>query len=452
MKKRKKEFTFDVGVIGLGFVGLTLATALAKCGLKVLGVEQRKDLVSLVNKGKANFVEPGLNQAIRKQVNIGNLTAKNKFDTFDKCKYFIIAVGTPLGYSGKPRLNIIKSATSIVANQINDGSTVIVRSTVEIGTTRNYVEKKLKKTKKKFFLAMCAERTIEGNALNELNKLPQIIGSEDKEARTRAAKLFKHLTDSIIFVNSYESAEIIKLIDNTYRDVQFAFANEVARLCDAVGVDAIEVINAGKKNYPRTNVALPGLVGGPCLIKDPYILRSSIKKFGIDLEITKAARFVNERQPIEIISNLINRFLNKKLKKKLNISLLGLAFKGQPTTNDLRGSSSLVILRELQYKFPNSTIRIFDPVVSVDILKTNFPECSVYENIYEATNGCDIVFIANNSKFFRHQDINKLISNLTINGFIFDFWNNFSEEKILKNNKKYIILENFQKKEKIKNL
>lgn len=337
---------FDVGIVGLGYVGLTLGTALAKSGLKVVGVERRKDIVTLVNKGKSHFTELGLEQIIKEQVSNGNLIAKNQFDTSDNCKYFIITVGTPLGPNGKPRLDMIKSAVSEIINQIDNGATVIVRSTVEVGTTRKFVENELKKTKKKYFLAMCPERTLEGDAIRELNSLPQIIGSDNRETFDKAAKLFRQLTNSIIYVNSYEAAEIIKLVDNTYRDVQFGFANEVARICDAVGVNAIEVIEAGKQNYPRTNVALPGLVGGPCLEKDPHIFNHSANKYGVELSITNAARFVNESHPTEIVSKLIDRFHEKKDKIGLKISLLGMAFKGRPPTDDLRGSMATVVLKE----------------------------------------------------------------------------------------------------------
>lgn len=435
---------FDIGVIGLGYVGLTLATALSKCGLKVLGIDKKQDIVSLVNSGRANFIEPGLDQMIKDQVNTGNLIAKNKFDQHDDCKYFVITVGTPLDDDGKPRLDMIKSSVLDISKQMRDGSTIIVRSTVEIGTTRNLVEKELKKTKKKFFLAMCAERTIEGNAMKELEVLPQIIGSDDIEASKKAAKIFKLLTNTIIFVNKYESAEIIKLVDNTFRDVQFAFANEVARICDAVGVNAIEVINAGKQNYPRTNVALPGLVGGPCLVKDPHILVNSAKKYGIDLEITKAARFVNEHQPIEIISKLINSFCVKKLKKDLKISILGMAFKGKPQINDLRGSKGTVILQEFKNRLPEACIGVFDPIVSNHDLKMEYPETLIYENIYDAANQCDLVIIANNNDYFRSQDLNKLINYLSDDGFIFDFWNNFNIETIDQHKQKYLSLGNMR--------
>jgi len=435
---------FDVGIIGLGYVGLTLATALAKSGMKVIGVERREDIVSLVNEGKAHFTELGLEQIINEQVNNGNLIAKNQFESSDHCKYFIITVGTPLGPNGKPRLDMIRSAVSEIIDQMDDGATIIVRSTVEVGTTRNCVEAELKKTDKKYFLAMCPERTLEGDAIRELNTLPQIIGSDDRETLNKASKLFRQLTNSIIYVNTYEAAEVIKLVDNTYRDVQFAFANEVARMCDAVGINAIEVIEAGKQNYPRTNVALPGLVGGPCLEKDPHIFNHSANKYGINLEITKAARYVNEHHPAEIVSKLIDRCCKNKSKDKIKISLLGMAFKGKPLTDDLRGSMATFVLQEFQKKLSRATIGVYDPVVSIENLKTHYPGCSVFENISEAASGADLIIITNNNEIFSHQNLNKLISLLSPNGFVFDFWNNFTADPIAANNDRYLSLGNFK--------
>ena len=299
---------YDVGIIGLGYVGLTLAAAFSKSGLKVLGVELQEDIVSSVKLGKAHFTERGLNEILYEQVKKGTLIAKNKFDASDNCNYFILTVGTPLDHNGEHRIDMIQSSVSEILNQMKNGSTVIVRSTVAVGTTRKLIKSELDKTGLQYFLAMCPERTLEGNAVKELNILPQIIGSDDIKSSESAAKLFRKITKSIIFVDKYETAEIIKLVDNSYRDVQFAFANEVARACEAVGVNALDVINSGKQNYPRTNVALPGLVGGPCLEKDPHIFYQSFKKYGIDLEITKTARLVNERQPSEVVSSLYNNY------------------------------------------------------------------------------------------------------------------------------------------------
>ncbi len=128
-----------------------------------------------------------------------------------------------------------------------------------------------------FEIAFCPERTIEGNALAELRRLPQIVGADKVETAMRATRLFMETTPTVVRVRSIEAAEMVKLIDNTSRDLIFAFSNEIAQACDAVGVSAIEVINAGKLGYPRTNLPLPGPVGGPCLTKDPYILAQSVE-------------------------------------------------------------------------------------------------------------------------------------------------------------------------------
>jgi UDP-N-acetyl-D-mannosaminuronic acid dehydrogenase len=273
--------THDVGVVGLGYVGLTLATALADVGLRVVGIEKRQDVVDAVTAGRPSFQEVGLDRVLSAVVESGRLEAFTEFQPEQSCATYIITVGTPLDGNGRARLDMIESATRQVADSMPDGSLVILRSTVKIGTTRNIVAPILQASGKKFEIAMCPERTLEGNALAELRQLPQIVGADTAETRDRAGRLFSHLTNQVLGVSSLETAEIVKLADNTYRDVWFGFANEVARLCDAVGVSANEVISTGKLGYPRTNIAQPGLVGGPCLEKDPHILRQSARDYGL---------------------------------------------------------------------------------------------------------------------------------------------------------------------------
>ena len=149
---------------------------------------------------------------------------------------------------------------------------------MQVGTTKNIVYKILNKTKKKFSLCYCPERTQEGKALLEIRRLPQLIAGYDKISVQRANKLFKKITSHSVILKNLETAEMVKLVDNTYRDVNFAFSNEISKLCSKINVDVIEVINSGKYKYPRTNLALPGPVGGPCLTKDTYILNESFKK------------------------------------------------------------------------------------------------------------------------------------------------------------------------------
>jgi UDP-N-acetyl-D-mannosaminuronic acid dehydrogenase len=418
--------TYDIGVIGLGYVGLTLATVLAETGSKVIGVEKRSDVVDQTNAGIPHFSEPGLPEALSRVVKAGSLVAAERLNSQESCDTYIITVGTPLSSEGIVRTDMIEAASREVAANMRGGALVILRSTVKVGTTRDVVSPILAASGERFGIAMCPERTLEGEALQELRELPQIVGADDPAVRDRAAGVFRRLTNSIVQVSSPEAAEIIKLVDNTYRDVHFAFANEVARLCDAFQVNAHEVISSGKLGYKRTNVPLPGLVGGPCLGKDPHILLQSAGTRGIDLELTSAGRLVNERQPAETVRFISNEIARRNLGSRLGICILGLAFKGIPATDDLRGSMSIKVLDELKKAHPDAEIRLFDPVIPPEQLAATFSDERAIVRLGDAVSGASVVIIANN-----HPDLGRIsprmISEFIVpDGFIFDYWNHFS--------------------------
>jgi UDP-N-acetyl-D-mannosaminuronic acid dehydrogenase len=417
---------FDVGIVGLGYVGLTLATVLAEAGNSVIGIEKRKDLVDLTNEGIPHFTETGLPDALAGVTKSRKLVAAEKFDDSFSCSTYIITVGTPLAPDGVARVDMIESAARDIAANMRDGALVILRSTVKIGTTRDVVAPILAASGKKFDIAMCPERTLEGKALQELRELPQIVGADEQAVADRAAAVFRRLTSSIVLVSGIETAEIIKLVSNTFRDVQFAFANEVARVCDAFGVSAHEVISAGKLGYNRTNIPLPGLVGGPCLEKDPHILMESARTRGISLEITGAGRLVNERQPQETVDFISSEIERRELAGPLKINILGMAFKGQPETSDLRGSMSIKVLDALKKAHPDAQIGIYDPITPQEVLAAEFPDELVFSRFGDAVSGASVVVIANN-----HPSLGT-ISPRTINefmspdGFVYDYWNHFS--------------------------
>jgi UDP-N-acetyl-D-mannosaminuronic acid dehydrogenase len=417
---------FDVGIVGLGYVGLTLATVLAEAGNSVIGIEKRKDLVELTNDGIPHFTETGLPDALAGVTRSGKLVAAEQFDDSFTCSTYIITVGTPLAPDGVARVDMIEAAARDIAANMRDGALVILRSTVKIGTTRDVVAPILAASGKKFDIAMCPERTLEGKALQELRELPQIVGADDQAVADRAAAVFRRLTSSIVLVSGIETAEIIKLISNTFRDVQFAFANEVARVCDAFGVSAHEVISAGKLGYNRTNIPLPGLVGGPCLEKDPHILMESARTRGISLEITGAGRLVNERQPQETVDFISSEIERRELAGPLKINILGMAFKGQPETSDLRGSMSIKVLDALKKAHPDAQIGVYDPITPQEVLAAEFPDEQVFTRFGDAVSGASVVVIANN-----HPSLGT-ISPRTINefmspdGFVYDYWNHFS--------------------------
>lgn len=418
----------NVAILGLGYVGLTLAVALAQQGISVYAIERRPEVVDLTNAGTPHFSEEGLGDVLAAVVREGRLRASSSFAGVPACEAYIITVGTPLDETGTPRLDMVRHAASEVADHMDHEALVVLRSTVQIGTTRGVVGKLLEDAGKDALVAMCPERTLEGDALREIRSLPQIVGGLTEAAATRAAELFGVLTHSVIKVSSPETAEMIKLVDNTYRDVRFAFANEVARACDAVGINATEVISFGKLGYSRTNVALPGLVGGPCLEKDPHILRHSLQAFGIDLEITGASRLVNERQPRETVGQAFTLLSQRQKRAPAKVAVAGMAFKGVPETDDLRGSMALAVvgaIREHGYADP---IVVYDPVISDQALRALDRGLQPRESLVDAAVDADILFLANNHPDLRRASFERIANALAPGGFVYDYWNHFGHE------------------------
>jgi UDP-N-acetyl-D-mannosaminuronic acid dehydrogenase len=239
---------------------------------------------------------------------------------------------------------------------------------------------------------MCPERTVEGRALDEMTSLPQIIGSDTEGGFLGAAKLFSTIGTEIVRVKNLESAELTKLLNNTYRDLMFAFANEIAEIALEYKIDATEIIRAANHNYARSNIALPGISGGPCLEKDPWILVQSGMKKGLGMEISASSRLVNER--------VLIKFLTRELSDKnppIKIALLGLAFKGNPPTLDLRGSSVFSSLAFLREKYPNAEIRGFEPAGKTDL---DAKLLTIFETIEETIDKADLIILLTNSLTF----------------------------------------------------
>jgi len=413
----------DICVLGLGYVGLTLAIALADRGFRVHGTEVRDEVLQGLAEGRPHFWEPRLAEKLTRVKSLGRFSfSKDIRDSGDASVYFI-TVGTPLDENGNAKLSSVEQATRQVAEHLRDDGLVILRSTVKLGTARNVVRPILEGTGKRFELAVCPERTLEGRALVELYDLPQIIGSDIPETRFRCSQLFAMLTPTTVTVSSLEAAELVKLVDNTYRDVSFAFANEVARLCSHAGISAREVIRAGRLGYPRTNVALPGPVGGPCLEKDPHILVESARQWNVEMPITSAAREVNESQPLEsagLIRGIYRRMAGANASPRIHIA--GLAFKGAPPTDDLRGTMAKPIYEALREMFPDSRFAGFDPVVKPAAIETffGFPALASLEALFTEA---EIVVIANNHPAFQTLDIAAWAARMPRPALIYDFWN-----------------------------
>jgi len=414
----------SVCIMGMGYVGLTLATVMAEVGFDVIGIEIRDDVLEMLDRGEPHFHEPGLAQRLKRLVQRRRIKFSKHIPENCSASVYIITVGTPLDTSGKIRTDMIENVSREVSRTIKKGDMVIMRSTVKLGTTRNVVLPILNESGVTFDLAFCPERTLEGQALAELRRLPQIAGGYTLPSTIRAAQMFQFLTPTVVRVADIETAEVVKMVDNTQRDVHFAFSNEVARICDAVGISAAEVVRAGKLGYARTNLPMPGPVGGPCLEKDPHILAEGLQEYGIQPEISLAARRVNERQPEEVIG-----YLSELLRtwhgfpETPVISLLGIAFKGRPATDDLRGTMARPILNALQKRFPQSVFRGYDPVVSrKEINNFGLDPCT---SLNKALKGAHLALILNNHVVFENMSIEDEASAMSPPGLIYDFWNHF---------------------------
>ena len=413
-----------VCVLGLGYVGLTLAAVMADVGYKVTGVEIRQPVVDMTMRAEPHFHEPGLAQMLKRVVAAKRLHCVTKIPENCDASVYIITVGTPLAADGKARLDMVENVAREVAKNIRDGGLVIMRSTVKLGTTQNLVIPILKESGKNIQIAFCPERTIEGHALRELRSLPQIVGADDPETAMRAAQIFSFLTPTVVRVSSLRTAEMIKLVDNVQRDVHFAFANEVAAMCDAASVGAAEVIGAGKLGYPRTNLPMPGPVGGPCLSKDPYIFAEGLAAFGAVPHITLAARKTNEDLHTNISKLLIE--LSRQWKgfpADPVITLAGLAFKGRPATDDLRGTTAKPIFDELKAAFPKARFRGFDAVVPAEEIRNFGVEPAT--SLEDAFNRANLVLLLNNHPVFEAIPVAALAANMAKPGLVYDLWNNF---------------------------
>lgn len=413
-----------VCVVGLGYVGLTLATVMADVGFQVLGIEIREEVLNKLACGEPHFHEPGLTEKLRRLVKKELIRFSKHIPVDWHGNVYIITVGTPLNKEKKPRLDMIEHATKEVEEHLKCGDLVIMRSTVKPGTTRQVVMPILARKNVPFDLAFCPERTLEGIALTELRHLPQIVGGSTESAAIRASRIFQYLTQTVIRVSDIETAEMIKLVDNAQRDVMFAYANEIARACDVLGISATEVIESGKLGYERTKLAAPGLVGGPCLEKDSYILAEGLMEHGLEPEITLQARKINERQPSEVISYLAN--ICKKIgnfPETPKISLLGLAFKGRPETDDLRGTMAKNVLLTLKQFFPAAYYYGYDAIVSeAEIKNFGVAYSPTIELLFRKAN---IVLILNNHPIFSNMPLEELAFLLAEPAIIYDFWNLF---------------------------
>ncbi|MCA3358983.1 MAG: nucleotide sugar dehydrogenase [Roseomonas sp.] len=430
-----------VCIIGLGYVGLTLAVAMVDAGFVVNGVEKDSRILDALSEGRAHFSEAGLDARIASHLKTGRFRFSRQIPTDTSSTVYIVTVGTPVGPDKRTRTDSLRSVMDSIAQVLKEGDLVILRSTVRVGTTRQIVIPVLDSCGVKYDIAFCPERTLEGNALSELRSLPQVVGGRTSMATFRASQLFSFLTPSMVRVSSLEAAEMVKLINNTQRDYVFAFANEVAAMCDVLGISASEVISSGNLGYPRANLPLPGPVGGPCLEKDPYILAEGLDRFSFTPALALGARRWNEALPSWTVGLVAREYRRMTKAEPKKIAILGLAFKGRPETDDLRGTLAGPIIEMIRGEFPGTEIVGWDPVVAADAVQTL--GVVPMPSLEMAFAGASMAFIQNNHPIFGYVDMATLAEAMERPAIIYDYWNQYQNGLTLPEGVSYRALGSF---------
>lgn len=406
MDKQKDK----VFVAGLGFIGLPLAVSFASRGVEVVGFDIRREVVDQINKGAPHIFEPGLEEMLKKVLKKGTFRATQLASEMKGCKFIIITVGTPCDLQGIPILDQVESAAKLIGENLQKGQFVILKSTVPPLTTEEFIAPLLERISGlnagvDFGVAFVPERTVEGQALKELRELPKIIGAADEKTRKGVGKLFKLLGGKIILASSPRVAELVKLMDNTYRDVNIALANEFARAAAVLGTDVVEAIQAANADYPRNKILIPGAgVGGSCLTKDPLILAHVSEKAGEPLPLLRIARKVNSEMPQQVF-NLVQNVLkrNKRDFRNSKIALLGLSFKKD--TSDLRETPPKAIYDLLNRE--GAQVALYDRFAIPGEVEKLFRAPKV-NTVEEAVKGADCIVIATDHTEFRELKLSRI--------------------------------------------
>ena len=345
-----------VSVVGLGYVGLPMAAVLASRGLAVLGVDINAANVALINQGKVPIVEPDLDILVNAAVATGRLKAATRPAPADA---FIIAVPTPFGAGHKPDLAHVRAATDSIAPVLKAGDLVIIESTSPVGTTEA-VAGWLKAARPELAfppagrrpadvdIAYSPERVLPGRILLELVENDRVIGGLDPASAERAAQLYRRFVQGECVLTDARTAELVKLAENSYRDVNIAFANEMARVCDRLGIDVWTLLTLANR-HPRVDILKPGPgVGGHCIAVDPWFIVDSAPA---ETPLIRTARQVNDARPAEIVGKVMNAAA-RLLKPR--IACLGLSYKAD--IDDMRESPAVKIVRLLAEKTPGEIL------------------------------------------------------------------------------------------------
>ena len=396
----------SVSVIGLGYIGLPTATLIANNGFQVYGMDPVVKVVETINQGKIHIVEPGLEELVKKAVSSGNLVA-------DVCPHeadvFILAVPTPFRDEKVPDLSYVEAAAREIAPCLHEGNLVILESTSPVGTTEKVREWILDEcpelSGKAMYFAHCPERVLPGKIVQELSANDRIIGGVDEASTKKTVEFYSHFVKGALLETDAKTAELSKLTENSFRDVNIAFANELSIICEKLGINVWELIRLANR-HPRVNILQPGPgVGGHCIAVDPWFIVDSAPA---EARLIRTARQVNDNKPHYVMSKV---FENIKDMDNPKIACLGLAFK--PDIDDLRESPSLQITVKLAAA-SKARILAVEPNVHELPKALQGLDNVVFMDYMEAIREADVILLLVDHKEFKALDANDLQGKIVI--------------------------------------
>ncbi|WP_373598218.1 nucleotide sugar dehydrogenase [Paraclostridium bifermentans] len=356
-----------INIVGLGYIGLPTALMFAKSGVEVVGTDYNKELVENLNAGKLTFEEAGLNKLFNEALN-NNIEFKTEYVRSD---IYILAVPTPyVSESKKIDPKYVISSLNSVLDVCEKGSIIVIESTISPGTIDRFVRPEINKRGfiigKDVHIVHAPERIIPGNMIYELENNSRTIGVDDKEIGEKVKELYESFCSGEIVVTDIRSAEMSKVVENTYRDINIAFANELAKICRTDGMDVYEIIKIANK-HPRVNILQPGPgVGGHCISVDPWFLVGDYPDL---TNIILTARKINDSMPNHVLSRIRDIMREHNIKDIGKIGLYGLTYKED--VDDVRESPTLQLLEKMDEHLAFG-VKVYDPFVKERIVEHQF--------------------------------------------------------------------------------
>ncbi|MCC7571988.1 MAG: nucleotide sugar dehydrogenase [Candidatus Methanofastidiosum sp.] len=419
----------NIVIVGTGYVGIPVAAMFADKGFNVVGINRTKEKVDLINKGLCPIEgdEPNLAQLIEKVVKNKKLVATTDYSPCKTADAILICVETPFDSDKwEPKYDSLKSALKSVAENMSKNSLVIVESTIAPTTMDTLVKPILENTSKMkagvdFLLGNCPERVMPGKLLYNIENLPRVCGGINEETRERMLELYAHIVKGELYPTDCITAEVVKTVENAYRDVEIAFANEVALICEKLGINVYEVRELVNK-APYRNMHLPGAgVGGHCLPKDSLLLSYGVKGI-LTPELMILARNLNKKMPLHTAGLLIDALKEKDMDvKDKKITVCGFAY--LENSDDTRNTPSLGVINTLKEK--GAVVIVHDPFVK------SYENLEIKKDFYSTIKDSDaLIFVTAHSEY-KNLDLDK-IKGLMNTPIIIDGRNIFDKEESIK--------------------